>query len=121
MYVVPDLGVGGAERHVTTLMPNLDRARFEPAVVCIGAEGELFADLGDVRAVALQRSKRQAFGALRDLIREMRAFRPDVVLLRGYNAELLGRVAARVAGVPHCVVWVHNHFDTEPRGTVRRI
>lgn len=121
MYVVPDLGLGGAERHVTTLMPNLDRARFEPAVVCIGVEGELFADLGDVRAVALQRSKRQAFGALRDLIREMRAFRPDVVLLRGYNAELLGRVAARVAGVPHCVVWVHNHFDTEPRGAVRRI
>ena len=121
MYVVPDLGLGGAERHVTTLMPNLDRARFEPAVVCIGVEGELFADLGDVRAVALHRSKRQAFGALRDLIREMRAFRPDVVLLRGYNAELLGRVAARGAGVPHCVVWVHNHFDTEPRGTVRRI
>lgn len=121
MYVVPDLGLGGAERHVTTLMPNLDRERFEPAVVCIGVEGELFADLGDVRAVALHRSKHQAFGALRDLIREMRAFRPDVVLLRGYNAELLGRVAARVAGVPRCVVWVHNHFDTEPRGTVRSI
>ena len=27
MYVVPDLGIGGAERHVTKLMPNLDRSR----------------------------------------------------------------------------------------------
>ena len=27
MYVVPDLGVGGAERHVTRLMPNLDRSQ----------------------------------------------------------------------------------------------
>jgi glycosyltransferase involved in cell wall biosynthesis len=121
MYVVPDLGLGGAERHVTTLMPNLNPARFEPAVVCVGAEGDLFADLGDVKAVALHRTKRQAIGALRDLTREMRVFRPDVVLLRGYNAELLGRVAARLAGVPHCVVWVHNHYDTEPRGAVRSI
>ena len=39
MYVVPDLGVGGAERHVTRLMPNLDRSRFDTAVVCIGVEG----------------------------------------------------------------------------------
>ena len=28
MYVVPDLGTGGAERHVTTLLPRLDPARF---------------------------------------------------------------------------------------------
>ena len=36
MYVVPDLGTGGAERHVTTLMPRLDPARFTCSVVCIG-------------------------------------------------------------------------------------
>jgi hypothetical protein len=28
VYVVPDLGVGGAERHVMELMPRLDRSRF---------------------------------------------------------------------------------------------
>lgn len=123
MYVVPDLGVGGAERHVTTLMPNLDRDCFEGRVVCIGAEGVLFGDLarGGIDAVALHRSKRQAFGALRQLIGQMRAYRPDVVVTRGYNAELLGRVAARLTGVPRSIVWVHNHFDTEPRGLLRRV
>ena len=45
MYVVPDLGVGGAERHVTSLMPNLDRSKFDTAVVCIGNEGKLFGEL----------------------------------------------------------------------------
>ena len=30
LYVVPDLGVGGAERHVATLLPGLDRSRFDP-------------------------------------------------------------------------------------------
>ncbi|NMN96666.1 glycosyltransferase [Nocardiaceae bacterium YC2-7] len=123
MYVVPDLGVGGAERHVTTLMPNLDRDRFEPAVVCIGAEGALFADLAetDVPSVAFGRSKRQALPALTELVREFRRFAPDVVITRGYNAELLGRVAAIITGVRHNVMWVHNCGDTEPRTKARRI
>lgn len=123
MYVVPDLAVGGAERHVTTLMPNLDESRFDAAVVCIGERGELFTELegSTVKAVALQRSKRQAFLALLELRRELRAFSPDVVITRGYNAELLGRIAAVLTGVRHNVVWVHNHFDTAPRGAFRRI
>ena len=59
--------------------------------------------------------------ALRDLIREMRNFAPDVVITRGYNAETLGRIAAWLTRVPHNVVWVRNDGDIEPRGAVRRI
>jgi glycosyltransferase involved in cell wall biosynthesis len=123
MYVVPDLEVGGAERHVLQLMPNLDMEQFDPAVVCIGDEGELFSQLRmtHVAAVALHRDKRQALRALSDLTREMHRFAPDVVITRGYNAEMLGRVAAWLARVPNSVVWVHNHGDVEPRGLVRRI
>lgn len=123
MYVVPDLGVGGAERHVTTLMPRLDRTRFEPSVVCIGEEGALFADLAGtgVPARALHRNKRDAIRALGELTGAMREFAPDVVITRGYNAEMLGRIAARRAGVPYSVVWVHNCGDTEPRGRVREV
>jgi glycosyltransferase involved in cell wall biosynthesis len=123
MYVVPDLREGGAERHVTTLMPNLNRARFDTSVVCIGDEGKLYGDLtvSGTRAIALHRTKRQAIGALRDLMREMRSFLPDIVITRGYNAEMLGRIAARLTRVPHSVIWVHNHGDIEPRGFVRRL
>jgi len=121
MYVVPDLGAGGAERHVTTLLPRLDPARFSCSVVCIGAEGPLFGDLvsAGIPAVALRRTKRQALAALAGLIREMRRRRPDVVLVRGYNAEMLGRIAAILAGVPHRVVWVHNCADLGGRTRVR--
>ncbi|WP_245717266.1 glycosyltransferase [Nocardia jejuensis] len=121
LYVVPDLRVGGAERHVTTLLPSLDRSRFEASVICLGEEGELFADLGaaGVPARALHRTKRQAAAALRDLVRAMRESRPDIVITRGYNAEALGRLAAWRAGVPHSIVWVHNHGDIEPRGRIR--
>ena len=51
----------------------------------------------------------------------MRNFAPDVVITRGYNAEMLGRIAAWLTRVPHNVVWVHNCGETEPRGAVRRI
>jgi glycosyltransferase involved in cell wall biosynthesis len=123
MYVVPDLSVGGAERHVTTLMPNMDRARFETAVLCVGEEGELFSDLihAGTQATALHRRKRQALRAIVDLVREMRSFAPDVVITRGYSAETLGRIAAAIARIPHSVVWVHNHGDGPGRGVVRRI
>ena len=100
MYVIPDLGTGGAERHVTTLMPRLDPARFACSVVCIGAEGALFDGLVDtgIPAIALRRTKGQALAAIVDLVREMRRRRPDIVLVRGYNAEMLGRIAASLPG-----------------------
>ena len=122
-YVVPDLGIGGAERHVTTLMSHLDRERFDPMVICLGRQGELFASLAasGVPAVALGRSRRQAFACLIDLVRKLREASPDVVVVRGYNAEVLGRVAAVLAGVPRVIVWVHNCGDLQPRGVLRRI
>ena len=122
-YVVPDLGIGGAERHVTTLMAHLDRERFDPMVICLGRQGELFASLAasDVPAVALGHSRREAFACLIDLVRKLREARPDVVVVRGYNAEVLGRVAAVLARVPRVIVWVHNCGDLQPRGVLRRL
>lgn len=122
-FVVPDLMVGGAERHVVTLLPRMDPQRFQPSVVCLGEEGGLFADLTatGIPARALHRGdKRQAGRALVELTSIMRRERPDVVVVRGYSAETLGRLAARAAGVPHTVMWVHNIGDPTPRGNVRR-
>jgi glycosyltransferase involved in cell wall biosynthesis len=104
-------------------MSKLDRARFDPMVICLGRQGELFASLAasDVPSVALGRSKREAFLCLIDLVRNLREASPDVVVVRGYNAEVLGRVAAVLAGVPRVIVWVHNCVDLQPRGLLRRI
>lgn len=123
LFVVPDLGVGGAERHVTTLLPRMDPTRFTPSVVCIGAEGGLFGALSaaGIEARALHLRKRQAMRALHELVAIARRVQPDVVLVRGYSAETLGRIAARVAGVKHSIVWVHNIGDVAPRGGVRRV
>jgi glycosyltransferase involved in cell wall biosynthesis len=122
-YVVPDLGVGGAERHVTALLPALERHRFAASVICIGQRGALFEELvtAGIPARALHRRKRQLLGALLDLVRELRRTRPDIVITRGYNAELLGRIAALLTRVPRTIVWVHDCGGLAPRTRVRRL
>jgi glycosyltransferase involved in cell wall biosynthesis len=122
LFVVPDLGVGGAERHVATLAPVLDPRRFAPSVVCIGDEGALFGSLQETGVPARALNRRgKPVQALLGLIRLMWRERPDVVITRGYNAETLGRIAAVLARVPRSVVWVHNCGDVVPRSRVRRM
>lgn len=124
MFVVPDLHTGGAERHVTTLAPKLDPDRFEPSVICIGEQGELFAALpkAGVKSTALNLGgKRNAIRALCQLISRMRSDRPDIVVMRGYNAEILGRIASIIAGVGRNVVWVHSATNIQPRSRLRAL
>jgi glycosyltransferase involved in cell wall biosynthesis len=122
LFVVPHLAAGGAERHVATLLPRMDRTRFTPSVVCIGAEGQLFGELraAGIEARALWLRKSQAALALRELVSIMRRERPDVVVVSGRNAETFGRIAARIAGVAHTIMWVHNASEIVPRGLVHR-
>jgi glycosyltransferase involved in cell wall biosynthesis len=126
LFVVPDLTVGGAERHVVTLLPAMDPARFAPSVLCINQEGPLFAELAatGVPARALGHPKGDPKGLLRgfgQLVAHLRRERPDVVVMRGSNAETLGRFAAMLAGVPRTVVWVHNCGTAASRPPARRL
>lgn len=126
LFVVPDLTVGGAERHVATLMPAMDPARFAPSVICLNQPGPLFADVvaAGIPAAALDQPKGDVRGLVRafaGLLRHIRRARPDVVVMRGSNAETLGRVASLLARVPRTVVWVHNCGTVAPRPRGRRL
>jgi glycosyltransferase involved in cell wall biosynthesis len=120
-FVVPDLRFAGAQRHVTTLLPRMDPARFTPSAICIGEEGGLFTALpaAGIEARALHLGgKRNAVRALRKLVSITRRARPDVVVVQSYNAAILGRTAARITGVEHAIMWVHSTTDLKPRSWV---
>jgi len=123
MFVQPSLTVGGAERHITHLVRLLDHERFECMVCCIKEPGALAGDVeaAGVQVVALRSGTRQAGSALVRLTRLMRRFRPHVVTMNGFNAEVLGRAAATVAGVPARVVWKHNCGDLRRRLRARAL
>ncbi|UXA12960.1 glycosyltransferase [Mycobacterium sp. SMC-8] len=122
-FIIPLMKAGGAERHLTTLLPRMDPVRFRPSVVCIGGEGDMFGDLcaAGIPATALDLAKWQIWQAIRELVAIFRQEQTDVVVMSGYNAETLGRIAARVAGVGHTIVWVHNATEITPRGVVHRL
>ncbi|MFC5141099.1 glycosyltransferase [Actinomycetospora rhizophila] len=124
LFVVPTLAVGGAERHASTLLAGLDQDRFAGSLVCLqdGGIGTNWTELqaAGVPGVEFRRSRRDIPGMLVDLVRHLRRERPDVVILRGFNAETLGRVAGVLAGVPRLAVWVHNCGDVTPHGRLRR-
>ena len=123
MVVTSALWAGGAERHLVTVLPALDRDRFEIVVCCVQHEGHYFRTLIDagVRCVSLGCPKRrQALRALRGLVRELRQFRPHVVLTFPLNADVVGRIAATLTGVPVVAAWKHSCGHTRRHALDRR-
>ena len=120
LFVTPNLGVGGAERHIATLAPALDLSRFDRDGVHLRAGSDVRRRRAAACAeLSLDSRMRRAPSALVALVRAMRRFRPHVVITRGFNAETLGRTAAAVARVPASVVWKHNCGDLKRRMRAR--
>lgn len=113
LHLITQLPVGGAERVLVDVVRRLDRERFESLVCCIQAKGELAAEIDKlgVRSLCLGRmqSKRFDWRAVRDLVRLLREERIALVHSHLYHANLYGRIAAFLAGVP-AVVTVHNVY-----------
>ncbi|NQT16510.1 MAG: glycosyltransferase [Planctomycetes bacterium] len=108
---ITDLDVGGAERCLVDLATRLDRGRAEPVVYCLKPRPEsdeascvpaLEAAGIEVHFLDAQRSW-QGLRAVAALKRLLGDHKPDLVQTFLFHANLVGRIAARRAGV-RCVV-----------------
>jgi len=113
-FCITELDVGGAERCLTELVTRIDRRRFEPTVYVLAAapgpkQRALVARL-EATAVDIHflqgRSWRDAPQVLNRLTRKLRRQCPALVQTFLFHANLLGRVAGKMAGVPHVVCGV---------------
>jgi glycosyltransferase involved in cell wall biosynthesis len=113
------LNIGGPSIHVILLASGLRAKGYETRLI-VGrespTEGNLFALAAEKCVVcetlpALGREIRllSDWRSLLALVRIMRDFRPHVVHTHAAKAGLLGRIAARVAGVPVVVHTYHGH------------
>ena len=108
---ITELEPGGAERALVRLATGLDRERFEPVVYCLAGQPahdraslvESLEEAGVETHCLDGRGARNAMSVLRRLTRLFRAHRPHVVQTFLFHANLLGRIAARRAGVPRVV------------------
>lgn len=129
LHVITRLVVGGAQDNTLLTVRHLDRGRYDVTLASgptLGSEGSLEEgippDLDFERIPALVRDPdpgRDAW-ALFHLCRLMRTRRYHVVHTHTTKAGLLGRVAARLAGVPVIVHTPHGHAFHDylgPRGS----
>lgn len=114
LHIITRLELGGAQRNTLYTVAHLDRREFSPALAW-GPGGVLDAEAGaleDLRLHPVPELVRRvrptgdvrALSALRRVIRQER---PRIVHTHSSKAGILGRLAARLEGVPAIVHTVH--------------
>ena len=106
VHVITGLNVGGAERMLLKLVPRLD-ADFAQAVVSLTGRGKLAAEIErfgiEVYDVGIRSWRSVPFGLWR-LLSWLKRHKPAVVQTWMFHADLLGGLAARMAGIQN-VAW----------------
>ena len=117
LNVITKLAVGGAQETALAYCSHLDPARWDASIVTgpeRSPEGDLFDEAArrgvPVTVLPSLRRRIHPVGDLRALVQLVRHFRqerPDIVHTHSSKAGLVGRLAARIAGVPVVVHTVH--------------
>jgi glycosyltransferase involved in cell wall biosynthesis len=122
MHVITTLGPAGAENMLCRIVSGMDGVRFENEVVSLTGILDLaqrIQTLGvRVRTLSMKRGVPNPMLVIR-LAQWIRESKPDVIHTWMYHANLIGTLAARLAGsVP--VVWGIHHNAFDPRVDKRR-
>jgi glycosyltransferase involved in cell wall biosynthesis len=107
VFLIRNLGIGGAERQLVALATNLDKNKFDVTVLTLYGGGEFLEDLtrAGVRAVSLNKKGRWDFSSITPhLMRVIRELKPDILhsYLPGQN---LLAVMAKVVLPGTRIVW----------------
>jgi glycosyltransferase involved in cell wall biosynthesis len=122
MHIITTLGPAGAETMLSRIVSGMDGARFENAVVSLTGILDLAEQMQDigvrVRTLGMKTSLPNPLLVMR-LAQWIRESKPDVIHTWMYHANLIGSLAARLAGdVP--VVWGIHHSTFDSRVDKRR-
>lgn len=122
MHVITDLDTGGAEMMLYKVLSSMDHSRYSAEVVSLMDKGTLggkIEQLGvKVHFLEMNRSLPNPMAVLR-LSRLIRAGKFDLVQTWMYHANLVGGLAAKLAGrLP--VVWGIHHSNFDVSKTRRR-
>lgn len=118
-HIITKLELGGAQQVALFTVAQLNRAKFAPILITgepglLDEEAQTIADLGRYRIPSLVRPIRPWSDviALYQLTRLLSRLRPAIVQTHSSKAGLLGRWAARLAGVPIILHYVHGYGFT---------
>jgi glycosyltransferase involved in cell wall biosynthesis len=116
VHVISGLRPGGAEILLLEFIRRADRSRFDPMVISLAGGGELKAAYEETGMPVISlniRSGPPDPRAIASLVRLLRAERPAAIQTWMYHANLIGGIAAMLAGrMP--VAWGIHHSNLSP-------
>lgn len=109
LHVIGGGEFGGAERHILNLATAMDPNQVEVSVCCLFADPfvQLAREAG-IRAYSIPMRHKLDFGIVTKLRDSIAGENIDIVHTHGVRANLVGRLAARMAGVETVVTTVHS-------------
>ncbi len=110
LHVIWSLEKGGAERFLVSLVQNFDRNRFNSIVCCLNWRGEWAKELEDkgIEVIALNKKGKFDFGVISRIIKIIKQNEITIVNTHLWAADVLGRLAAILAGAPVIISTVQN-------------
>jgi len=112
IHLVEDLKIGGAERVIADIAEGLDSQKFDVTVWCVARGGEIADELNEkgikVKILGII-SYYNPLNILK-LARLLRKAKPDIVHIHGYFASVIGRIAAKIAGILILINHVHSTY-----------
>ena len=124
-HIITDLNIGGAEMMLTRLVSSVNKTDFDYRVISLKPEGPLAQKIREagvpVESLGMRLGLRDIVGFFK-LVSLLRRSEPDIVQTWMYHADLIGGVAAKLAG-PFPVIWNvrHSTFDDGIRHVTRGI
>lgn len=103
VYFITELNIGGAEKVLVHFLRELDRRRYRPLVACLyGADGPIGDELRalGIRVVDLGMTAQWRLDAFLRLVQLLRQVRPTILHSSLFHANVMGRLAGRLTGVP---------------------
>ena len=117
-HIIAGLELGGVQVFLYRLLAGLDRSRFENRVIALtdlGVIGEKIRALGiPIEALGMRPGVPDPRGMLR-LVQALRRRPADLIQTWMYHADLMGGLAARLAGNPR-VVWGVHYLRLDDKG-----
>lgn len=113
-HIIKATGIAGAERHLITMLPELDSQSFDICVIVLTEPKKPVDQLFITLQQAGVKTERMIINRHADpylvirLARRLRDLAPSVVHTHLLHADLYGTVAARIAGVPAIISSRHN-------------
>ena len=114
LHVIPRLPVGGVENMLLKVIEGYDKERFNVIVCCIKEKGEIADELIRLgyRVEVLNKMQKKGFdwGAVSGLRKLMKRHEIHIVRTHMYHANMYGRIASILAGVPVKITSSHDLY-----------